>query len=247
MYTIAQISDTHIIAGGLFRGIDTCANFETVLAAALAKRPDLLVISGDIAGEAGGDANYRWIKDRLDRCAVPYLAMAGNHDSTHEMRRVFTWPVPLNDPGQIYFKVAHNGWALYFLDSSYDFLPSQQLDWVVDELTQDPRPSVVFVHHPPSDQIAPNFPKKYILHNHTNVIQSLAPFAHIHGIFSGHNHYFHEVTVSGLRLFVTPSTAMQVDPTKMENVPILDMIGYRLIRLEEAQLTTNVEWVSITN
>ena len=77
MFTLAQISDTHLGAGTpLFR-----ANFDRMAAALSASPPDLLVASGDLSLDgADSEADLAFAAARFRRLPGPVLALPGNHD-----------------------------------------------------------------------------------------------------------------------------------------------------------------------
>ena len=81
---LAQISDLHVRPPGeLYYGVaDSNAMLDAAIdhVNALDPRPDLLLVTGDLVDE-GSDEEYASLRPRLDRCAIPYLVMAGNHDS----------------------------------------------------------------------------------------------------------------------------------------------------------------------
>ena len=80
---IAQISDLHITPPGVlaYGRVDTAAALTRSIAALnrLSPRPDLVVISGDVA-ESGLPEEYDRAKALLADLHIPYAVIPGNHD-----------------------------------------------------------------------------------------------------------------------------------------------------------------------
>lgn len=154
---IAQISDLHIKApGGLAYGkVDTARALERCVATlnALAPRPDLVVISGDLA-DTPTEEEYAHLARLLAPLAIPFVAIPGNHDSRDLMRRCFAQPLfPAEGPLNQLQPVADLDVVL--LDSSVPGQPHGELDaatlqWLDAILScSDQRPALLFLHHPP--------------------------------------------------------------------------------------------------
>ena len=88
--TLAQISDAHLGAGTpLFR-----ANFDRVVAALDALRPDVIVHAGDASLDgAGGDADLVFAAKSHARLPRPVLCVPGNHDVGDHPERAPKQPV----------------------------------------------------------------------------------------------------------------------------------------------------------
>ncbi|MFG1298540.1 phosphodiesterase [Xanthobacter sp. V3C-3] len=88
---MAQITDFHVTPAGRLAGaVDTRTAFTALVdhLARLAPRPDLLIVSGDL-GEVGVEEEYAFVREGLERLAIPFLAVPGNHDRRAPMRAVF--------------------------------------------------------------------------------------------------------------------------------------------------------------
>src|ERR1700688_1813601 len=89
---IAQISDLHIKPPGslAYERVDTASALERCVAAlnALRPRPDLVVISGDLADTPTAE-EYEHLKRLLAPLELPFVAIPGNHDSREMMRAAF--------------------------------------------------------------------------------------------------------------------------------------------------------------
>lgn len=90
MFSLAQISDTHLGAGTpLFRG-----NFDLMAAALAADPPDILVATGDLSLDgADSEADLAFAATRFRRLPGPVLALPGNHDVGDHPERAPRQPV----------------------------------------------------------------------------------------------------------------------------------------------------------
>jgi Icc protein len=88
---IVQVTDTHLEqqTGGTLLGMDTDASLGHVLdlVRSAARKPDLLLATGDIANHASAEA-YRRARDAFDALGVPWAWLPGNHDEFDPMQRV---------------------------------------------------------------------------------------------------------------------------------------------------------------
>ncbi len=154
---IAQISDLHIKSPDTlaYGRVDTAKALERCVAAlnAFTPRPDLVVISGDMADTPTVE-EYQHLKRLLAQLELPFVGIPGNHDSRELMRAAFpqayAFPAgPLNQHFQV------GGLDLVLLDSSVPGKPHGELDaptlrWLEAALASSAdKPALVFLHHPP--------------------------------------------------------------------------------------------------
>jgi len=154
---IAQISDLHIKrAGQLAYGqVDTAAALVHCVAELnrLTARPDLVVISGDLADTPDGE-EYTHLKSLLSPLENPFAAVPGNHDDRDMLRAAlpgnYAQPSgPLNALRQV------KALDLLLVDSSvpgkpHGELESETLAWLDAALgSSSTRPALLFLHHPP--------------------------------------------------------------------------------------------------
>jgi 3',5'-cyclic-AMP phosphodiesterase len=155
---IAQISDLHIKSPGslAYGRVDTAKALERCVTAlnAFQPRPDLVVISGDLADTPVVE-EYEYLKRLLDRLELPFVGIPGNHDSRELMRAVFPQAAYAFASGPLNQSVAAGDLDLVLLDSSVPSKPHGELDaptlqWLDSTLASSPdRPALVFLHHPP--------------------------------------------------------------------------------------------------
>jgi 3',5'-cyclic-AMP phosphodiesterase len=154
---IAQISDLHIKPPDTlaYGRVDTAAALERCVAALneFAPRPDLVVISGDLADTPTVE-EYEYLKRLLAPLKVRFVGIPGNHDSREMMRAAFPQAYAFSS-GPLNQRVEIGGLDLVLLDSSVAGKPHGDLDaatlqWLEATLASSPdRPALVFLHHPP--------------------------------------------------------------------------------------------------
>lgn len=154
---IAQISDLHIKPPGKLAcgRVDTAVALERCVAALneFRPRPDLLVISGDLADTPTVD-EYEYLKRLLTPLELPFVSIPGNHDSREMMRPAFPQAFAFA-AGRLNQKIEVGGLDLVLLDSSVPGGPHGELDaptlqWLKMTLAASPeRPALLFLHHPP--------------------------------------------------------------------------------------------------
>lgn len=154
---IAQISDLHIKAEGelAYGKVDTAQALVRCVAAlnALVPRPDLVVISGDLA-DTPTEQEYAYLTRLLAPLQIPFVCVPGNHDSRDLMRRAFAQPL-FPSEGALNQLQPVGDVDVVLLDSSVDGQPHGELDagtllWLDTVLSSsDRRPALLFLHHPP--------------------------------------------------------------------------------------------------
>lgn len=155
---IAQITDTHIKAGGrlAYRKVDTLNCLKTCVAHlnALTPKPDAVVMTGDMV-DFGAEEEYAIARPVLDRLTMPYFVVPGNHDARDAMRRAFADHSYLPEAGYLQYAVEDYPIRLIGLDSCVTGKPfgemcDARLDWLSSKLEQEPhKPTLLFMHHPP--------------------------------------------------------------------------------------------------
>ncbi|WP_322514067.1 phosphodiesterase [Rhodopseudomonas palustris] len=154
---IAQISDLHIKAPDslAYGKVDTARALERCVATlnALAPRPDLVVISGDLA-DTPTEEEYAHLTRLLAPLQIPLVAIPGNHDSRDLMRTAFAQPL-FPAEGALNQVQPVGDVDVVLLDSSVHGQPHGELDddtlqWLDAVLSSsDRRPALLFLHHPP--------------------------------------------------------------------------------------------------
>jgi 3',5'-cyclic AMP phosphodiesterase CpdA len=155
---IAQISDLHIKAPGqLAYGIvDTSDALRHCIAELnrLSPRPDLVVISGDLADTPSGE-EYEQVVSLLSALDIPFAVIPGNHDDRALLRAALPDEPYAQPQGALNQLHRVGGLDIVLLDSSvpgasHGELDADTLAWLDATLAAAPeRPALIFLHHPP--------------------------------------------------------------------------------------------------
>jgi len=239
---IAQVSDIHIgPTEQPVQVIDVRANFLKTLETILEKAVDLVVISGDIAADRAEPEAYQWVANVLKDYPLPYVLMGGNHDRVSTMAKFFDLKNDLKN-GMLYFKRELKGKHLFFLDSSTNVVPVEQLHWLRDEAAKIDEEILLFLHHPPAICGCEFMDTKYPLKNIDEVRRVFKQIPNLHNIFVGHYHAEKFVVQDGKNIHLTPSTFMQIDT----RTPFFQMEhtspGWRIIDWYDGRLDTEVHY-----
>ena len=155
---VAQISDLHIkVPGALAYGkVDTAAALAACVTELnrLSPRPDLVVISGDLA-DTPAPEEYVHLKRLLSPLQVPFAVIPGNHDDRAMLRAAFPDFCYAQAEGPLNSTRAVGGLDIVLIDSTvpgsnYGTIDHTTLTWIDSILAASPaRPALLFLHHPP--------------------------------------------------------------------------------------------------
>src|SRR4051794_40980573 len=189
MVAIAHLSDTHFGNTVQDPGPRAAAVMDHLLA--MDPRPDLLVVSGDVA-DHGLPEEYAEARGWLDRWPGPALVCPGNHD----IRSAYV--VGLGREPRTVAEV--EGLRLVGLDSLIDqvggeridegLLGDDQLAWLDEQLSASRVPTLVVLHHPPTTigiglmdpiRLLDGDALAHVLERHEHVVATLVGHAHTMG------------------------------------------------------------------
>lgn len=150
---IAQITDLHLHADPQHPNL---ARFDRVLAhlIAMQPRPDLLVLSGDLADDGALDS-YRHLQAALERWPGPVRLALGNHDSRTHFRTVFGDSHVAD--GFVQGRSEFDGLQVVVLDSLEEgrhggAFCEARARWLENAVREGgDAPLLLFMHHPPVD------------------------------------------------------------------------------------------------
>jgi len=152
---IAQISDLHIVAEGKTQGVAPMAeNLEKVVAHINSLKPDVVVVSGDIA-ESGAVAEVKRAAAILAELKAPYYVTPGNHDDRRALMQGMPMEaLPAKVDGHLSYAVEMPTLRILALDSSDPDVPNGRIcetraAWLETELAASQKPAFIFMHHPP--------------------------------------------------------------------------------------------------
>lgn len=244
---IVQLTDLHLLADPheRLKAVPTRETLADVLDHVRAEHPDfdLLVLTGDLAHDEREEcylALREMLGDWVSRCRL----IPGNHDSRGALRRTFSELFP-GDGCALSFSADLDGWRLIGVDSQ---VPGQvpgriapaQLDWLHDELSQEPeRPTLVFVHHPPIPVGSP-WLDRIGLEDADEFGRLIEASPQVRAVVCGHVHHEFRGRLGHATVLATPSTAVQFEPRAREATYAALPPGYRVFELNESGFETRV-------
>lgn len=160
---IAQITDLHLRDDGAY----PCHDAATALLqafdriAALDRRPDAIVLTGDIIDRSA--AGYDRAVALMRKSPVPVLPLSGNHDRAPAFREAFAGWAGFH-PDHLSFAQPMGDATLVALDSNLrqgrGGVDAARLDWLADTLARAAGPVILALHHPPFPTGAPHIDRQ---------------------------------------------------------------------------------------
>lgn len=253
-HTILQFTDLHLFTDRTRRlkDVSTWDSLAAVLVEArrCCPRPDLIVVTGDVAHDEVTTtyvALRELLGDWLPRCRF----LPGNHDLRAGFRAAFAELFPRaygagewDESAPLSWAVSLGQWRLLGLDTH---IPGQvtgrlgewQKEWLRRQLRDFAgRPTLVFQHHPPA-RIGTPWVDDLGLEN-AGELAEIVRGSSVRAVIAGHVHQDCDVEWSGIRVLTTPSTAVQFRPATLQLEVDAQPPGYRVIRLSNQDWTTRV-------
>ena len=216
---ILQISDFHLRGDGKlsFRVVDTVKCLETAVKhlSALQQKPDMMVITGDLA-DSGDEHAYHMLFNALSSLKIPTYAIPGNHDRRDRMRSILKgWcPENLETAPYLCYAVEQNGLRFLMMDtmsqgSHSGHIPELCADWLERELQSHADvPTLLFMHHPPFLTAMGAMDEPYENVERLHSILAKAPWVRL---CCGHMHRPIFTQWAGIPALSAPSASMQID------------------------------------
>ena len=194
-----HISDTHISHDPAY-GTDRSGYTPEKGAEALVERinslpfvPDFVLHTGDVAYDPFPEA-YGRAREILERIIYPVHYLAGNHDDSQMLQRLFLQRDDIQPKLNGEFEM--NGVRVILLDSTgpveqpRGIVSDEQLTWLGEICREDStQPLVITVHHNPLPVGVPWLDEFMPMENGEALHQPLLPARHrIRGVFYGHIH-----------------------------------------------------------
>lgn len=254
---IAQITDIHI---GFDRGNPDEYNMQRLRAvlqrlAEGPNRPDLLLMTGDLT-EFGDAESYARLAEAVSGCPFPVWPMTGNHDEREPLLAAF--PQTPGEGGFVQYVLDFPGVRLVVLDTLEPgrhggAFCEARAEWLGAQLSADTQtPTYIAMHHPPFesgiDWLDSSAREPWI----ARFADTIAPYAQVRGIISGHLHRTIHTLWNGVSLTVCPSVAAAValdltpvDADQPDNRPLItdELAGYALHNWDGARLVSHFECV----
>jgi len=210
---IAQISDLHITRPGelAYGRVDTAKALLRTIDALndLSPRPDLVVISGDIADSALPE-EYAHATKLLGALQVPFVAIPGNHDRRVLIRETFPDPAYGTSNCALNTVRRVGGLDIFLIDSTVAGAPHGELDaptlaWLDGSLgASTTRPAFLFLHHPPFDTgIA--YTDAVRLRNADALAAVLRRHQRVQLVAAGHVHRSAQTVFAGISASICPA------------------------------------------
>ena len=242
-FRLTQISDTHLAR----RLPSLTDNFHRVSEYIDAKRPDLVLNSGDLAFDgptSPGDLEYaRTLHDALP-VACRYLP--GNHDIGDNLSAVGTSAHPITDEnlesyrtiiGEDRWRFDAAGWCFIGLNSLVMNTglarEAEQFEWLASQLSRtDGKPLALFLHKPlflnaPDDPELPATWFRYAPMPARSRLIEMLRTVDLRLVASGHVHQRRDFSYSHTRYIWAPSAAFVIADTRQE------VIGTKQVGLVE--------------
>lgn len=208
---VAQVTDLHLGAehGSTLAGMDTDASFAQVLGLvqAAARRPDLLLVTGDLASN-GAVAAYTRARQAFDALGVPWFCLPGNHDVVPVMR------AEIDRRASLVRSIRTASWQIVLLDSTVPGavggrLGDEELAALERQLDGDSsRHVMVCLHHQPVP-VGCAWLDEQRLADADELFALLARHDRVRAVAWGHVHQEFAAERNGLLLFSAPSTCIQ--------------------------------------
>lgn len=168
-----NVSDPHVVVptdkNSWRLSKDASALFAEVLSLCDAAKPDLILVSGDVAeGKLEGRANTKLAYELLARLSTPWLVVPGNHDGRYtkkektvdgyskaEFYRIFQGHGPDGSSGYWRYDIPGKKLTFIGIDTSIEsasegMVGESQLSWLDKTLSELPpdRRAFIITHHP---------------------------------------------------------------------------------------------------
>ncbi len=240
-YLLVQISDVHLTSDGSLRpGVHPLENLVAGLAllAASGLRPDLFVLTGDLA-DVGEATCYRdlaaIVGPAADAAGATVVYLPGNHDR----RPAFGRELLGRDTGSSPINQVHrrDGLRVVSVDSvvpgeEHGFLAEETLDFLRTALERPaPDGTVLAVHHPPIP--SPIEPMSRIrLLNQEQLAEAIAG-TDVRMVICGHNHHEGSGIIGSTPVWVSPAVAYRLDVTSRAAIRPFPGSAFSQVDLDE--------------
>jgi 3',5'-cyclic AMP phosphodiesterase CpdA len=210
---IAQLSDSHIRLGPLAGEVASHLHRALGRALGLRPRPDCVLLTGDVV-DNGKPEEYQVFLAIAEGFPLPVHLVAGNHDDSQAMVKVFSGTGYLGGSDSTYYTVDYPEARIVVLDSAVPgsmsgHLASDQLDWLDTILAERTEvPAFVSLHHPPID-VGMTFLDSIKLDNPGALKDVLARHPNVRQILAGHIHRTITGSFAGITVSIAPSTFRQ--------------------------------------
>lgn len=231
---IAQVTDVHLGFDRMNPYEFNRQRFDATLRALceLTVRPDLLLVTGDIANDGDDAVSYQRYREAISGLPFPVFHSMGNHDSREPFLALF--PEVSSADGFVQYSIEDHPLRILVLDTLEvgrhgGGFCEKRANWLRERLDEAPdRPTLIVLHHPPIETGIPWLTEvpdaqwtlllREVIEGRKNIVAMIA----------GHVHRAIVTTWAGTTLVVCPSTAPQValdlrpiDPERPDDRPMI--------------------------
>jgi 3',5'-cyclic AMP phosphodiesterase CpdA len=217
---IAHLSDLHLCPPGqlALRVSDTIGMTQRAFdaVAALPVKPDVLVITGDLA-EDGKPEEYALLRGMLTKLGLPALLLPGNHDIRENLiAGLDLGPHAVTDGGFVQFLADLGPMRLIGLDtllpgSSAGAICDKRLDFLEEALAGAAgRPVTLFMHHPPFSCGLGYMDAVMLKEGAERMAEIVSRYPNIERVLCGHHHRPVQLRYAGTIGQVAPGVSHQV-------------------------------------
>ena len=261
-FSFVFLTDTHIIADGLYRprneawAFDTAKSLGQVVDAILGLEtvPAFVVIGGDLASpdvlehkrtlsSKDYEPSYHLLSRLLEPIPCPVHMLLGNHDNRLAFKHVIQREQSPDTAPHAY-SFDYHGYHFVVLDSLATGeiagrLGDQQQVWLDKDLHHHRHLStLVFVHHQPWP--VGHGMDKTALEDGGRLMDSLGTQPQVRWVFCGHVHMDHHIEQNGLTLVSTPSTCFQVNKGSDTFNWVPGPPAFRLVHVDGERISTRI-------
>ena len=256
-FSFVHFTDTHIMPGGAWQGLDTAVSLRRVMdvIVPLEPVPAFAIVGGDLASPDLVDRtrvltpeeyepSYRLLREIVGALPCPVHFILGNHDNRPAFHRVMETRVASPD-ARHHWAFDHEGYRFVGLDSHVPGNPwgevdAAQLAWLDSDLGAHPdQPALVFVHHHPWP-LGLAWMDSMPLRNGDALVAVLERHPAARWIVCGHVHLDQQIQRDGLTMLTTPSTCLQVSKLSQTRKFSAGPPGFRLVEVKGRALSTRV-------
>ncbi len=229
---IAQISDTHILAGPSHQARARASDLRRCIADInrLDPAPGAVIHTGD-AVHTGSPAEYAQLRKLLAPLQAPLYPAPGNRDDRANFHATFQPEAP--EDGFLHYAVEDFPVRLIALDSvgpgqNKGVYCAGRRHWLDRKLAAERhRPTILFIHHPPFD-LDPHFRGGYRdPKDRTALAAVVARHPQVRRLLCGHCHRSAHVAWAGTEATIMPSVARDlrkgVDAQHLADTPLYQL------------------------
>ncbi|OZI77964.1 phosphodiesterase [Bordetella genomosp. 12] len=228
---LLQLTDSHLMYDPQARlhGVNTDACLRAVLDLARREqaRPDLMLLTGDLAQD-GSAAAYQRLRQHLQDADHPIRCLPGNHDSAPELRRqLAAWSQPVHDLP---------GWRVILLDSTvpgqdFGHIGPAQFDFLEHALREAQSRHVLVALHHNLARVEGAAHDALMVDNAAAVFARLSDHPQARVALWGHIHQAFDCRHHHLRMLGAPSTCFQFTLDEGRHAIDPQAPGYRWLKL----------------